>query len=96
MLTSAQLERIASEAALKALDPGAFVRALTESTTDSEGRDAVLVTLVVSDLQRVPITGDQLLETILTVQQSLEAAGETRTPIVSFSTEGDLADDGGA
>lgn len=96
MLTLSQVDRIATQAALKALSASSLLRTLAEETTDSEGQEAILVTLVINDLQRSPVTGDDAADAIVNVRQGLQSAGEDRTVIIEFATEEDLKADGGA
>lgn len=96
MLDLTQIDRVAGAAARVALSAQSFLRAQSEPTTDSDGHEALLVTLVINDLGRSPVSGEAASNAIVRVKQELRQAGEDRTAIVEFATEGDLATDGGA
>lgn len=96
MLDFAQVEKIVGTAASAALSASSLLRTHTEPTTDQDGHEALLVTLVINDLQKSPISGDTAGDTILRVRQDLQRAGEDRTVIIEFATESDLSADGSA
>ena len=96
MPASSTTNKIAEDAARRSLSTRSFLRAQIAPTTDSEGHDAIIVTLVINDLRSAPVSGDEAGDAILNVKQALQAAGENRSIIVDFATERELESDGGA
>jgi hypothetical protein len=66
----------------------------TRSFIDSEGHDALRITIIVSPDGASRIQGNATLNTLVEIQAKLRAAGEGRSPLVEFATEGE-PDNGG-
>ncbi len=91
MLELARIDEIVREVAGTYLD-GSVEEVRNELTVDSLGRDALLVTLVLS--AKAHDRGkDSMLQTIVGIQSELELAGEERFPIVQTRLVGE-ADEG--
>lgn len=72
--------------------PQARVEAVhAEPTTDSEGKEAVRITIVLAPDTARSFTGDQALDLLVAIQQALLAGGEDRFPIVQYTTSEELA-----
>ena len=68
-------------------------RILTQPTTDSEGKEALRITLVLKPEAAKTLTGAQALDVLVGIQQSLRREGEQRFPIVEYATEQELRED---
>jgi hypothetical protein len=62
--------------------------------TDSEGNEALRITVVLKPEASGKFTGDQALDLLVDVQQALQGAGEQRLPIIEYATEGELDEEG--
>jgi hypothetical protein len=71
------------------------VRAEYEPTTDSQGRDALKVTVVIAPGATKRLKGQSALSALVGVQKRLREMGEDRTPIIEYATEAELAQDAG-
>lgn len=90
MLDFLAIERIASRAAKDRIPGGALERVLIAPTTDSEGKDALRITMVIRPEAVKVITGDSALDLLVELQQELSKMHEERFPIVEFSTQDEL------
>ena len=88
MLALSEIDSVIADAAGVGSANTAIRRVMSEATTDSEGKDALRVTLVLSDnLKTVP---DSILDLLVKIQHKLQDLGENRFPIVEFATEEEL------
>lgn len=71
-------------------DATQILRFLTEPTTDSEGKEALRITLVLTPAAAKTFTGDQAVDLILSIQSSLLKEGDERFPIIEYATEDEL------
>ena len=92
MLDFPEIGRIAATAAQAALGSENVVRAFAEPIIDPDGRDALRVTIVVSQDAEERIDGDALLQNLLQINKELRKAGEDRQSTVSYATEQELAE----
>lgn len=65
-------------------------KVFSEPTIDSEGHEALHVTVVLKNNRSSEVTGDSALDTIVSIERELSKAGEERFPIVEFVTEDEL------
>lgn len=91
MLKHPQIAKIASAVAKTTLKPKNVIRVMSEPMVDSEGEDALRITIVIQPDAVDRITGDALLDTLVRIQDQLREAGEERFPIVEYATEEELA-----
>lgn len=71
------------------------LRILYEPTTDSHGRDALRITVVISPGAAAQLEkGAAALNALVSLKERLREMREGRTPIVEYSTEAELAQDG--
>lgn len=94
LLTPNEIDTIATEAAQANLTPSVARRVFSESTIDSQGQDALLLTVVVSPSAAESISGEALIKNLIDTQNRLREAGEDRRAIFSYATEEDLASAG--
>jgi hypothetical protein len=90
MIALKKISEIADEVAAEKLD-GANVEAVSsESALDSEGRDAVRITIILKPGTAAKLEGDAILDTLVRIQQQLRKAGEDRLAIVEYATKEEL------
>jgi hypothetical protein len=94
MLTQSKIIEIARDAATANLTTSAVSRVISEPTTDSEGRDALRITIVIEPNAVGKLSGEAALDTLVEIQDGLREAGEERFPIVEYSTEAELQESG--
>jgi|HubBroStandDraft_4_1064222.scaffolds.fasta_scaffold1451418_1 hypothetical protein len=90
MLTPAQISEVAEEVARAKLTPNVVKQVLAEPTTDSEGHEALRVTIVIEPGAANRIKGDSILDTLVQIQDRLREAGEDRFAIVEYATQDEL------
>lgn len=97
VLSSTQVEQIAQEVATEHLSPGVIDAVSSEETVDSQGRDAVRITITLKAETAKTLTGDGVLDTLVAIQTRLAEKGDQRLPIVEYEEVGELseADDDG-
>ena len=67
---------------------------LFSANTKATGEDALRITIVIKPEAVQLLKGNPLLDTLLQIRQSLQQAGETRLPILEYSTPDELEEDG--
>jgi hypothetical protein len=92
MLPASRVEEIAHAAASLRAMTKSVRRVLAEPSTDSEGKEALRITFVLSDRGARELTGDQALDLLVELKHNLEQAGEERFAIIEYATEKELAD----
>jgi hypothetical protein len=91
MLELAKVNDLVKKAASAVLKRRAGVdRVFSEPTADSEGHDALHITIVLRPGAADKISGDMALDTLVEVDKALRGAGEARFPIIDFATEEEL------
>jgi hypothetical protein len=94
MLDETKVNQIARAAATAHLSREAFSNVMSEPTTDSEGRDAIRITIVLEPEVIDKIEGDAVLDTLVEIHDKLRKAGDERLAIVEYASEEDLLDSG--
>jgi hypothetical protein len=94
MLDLEKVTQISSEVAKANLPPRGVVRVESEPTFDSEGQDALRVTIVVAPEAADKITGDAVVDTLVQIHDRLRDAGDARFPIIEYTTEAELEEIG--
>ncbi len=92
MLPSARLEEIARTAVFKHLREDSVEQVSSEETFDSEGRDAVRITITLKPKAAARLEDDAVLDALVEIRTDLYAAGEERTPIVEYAEVGELVE----
>lgn len=69
-------------------------RVIAEPSTDSDGNEASRITVVLKPEAARDWTGDQALDLLVAIQETLTGEGEERLPIVHYATETDLEPSG--
>jgi hypothetical protein len=93
MLDYRTIEKIADRVAKQKVAEAGLERILAESVTDSEGNDALRITLVLKPKAVEALTGDAALDLLVELQRALAKEGEERFPIIEYATEQELAED---
>lgn len=93
MLDRHRIDEIASEI-VRVSSADGLERVVTKAAMDSEGQEALRITVVLKPETARTWTGDQALDLLVSIHRSLQAAGEERFPIVEYATEQELADEG--
>jgi hypothetical protein len=91
MLKISQVNQVVETAAATALKRVGVRRVVSAPTTDSDGHEALSVTVVLNSGDGVQATGEEALDAIVRIGQDLRDAGEDRQPIIEFATEEELA-----
>lgn len=66
----------------------------TEPAFDTEGKEALRITLVVTDEAAQSLTGKQLANLLMDVHDGLLREGDERFPLISYATPSDNGDEG--
>ncbi len=90
MLDFSEINRVVKETASAALANVDVARIISEPTVDSEGREALHVTVVLNESGVDQISGDSVIKVLLEVGRNLRKAGEERPQIIDFATEEEL------
>ena len=72
------------------------VRVESEPTTDSRGRDALKVTVVIAPGATERLKNGATLDALVSLQERLREMREDRLPIIEYATEAELAQDAGS
>lgn len=91
MLDYPEVSRIVETLARATLGDANVIRAATEPGADSEGNDALRITIVLTPGAAERIRGDDVLRMLLEVNNRLYDEKEERTPIIHYATEEEIA-----
>lgn len=91
MLQDARIKEIALEVARTDLPDWLVEDALIQAAMDSQGGDALRITLVVQPFEWADDDGDSFLRFLVDLHSRLEREGEERLPIPTIATRDDLA-----
>jgi hypothetical protein len=94
MLAENQIVKIANDVATANLTSSSVSSIMSQPTVDSEGRDALRITIVIESGAAARIKGDAALDTLVQIQDRLREAGEERFPIVEYATKEELEESG--
>jgi hypothetical protein len=94
MLDQKKIDQIAHEVATANLTPQVVVRASSSPTSDSEGRDALRIMIVIEPDAVTRVSGDAVVDTLVQLHDRLRREGEERFPIVEYATEEELQGSG--
>jgi hypothetical protein len=98
VLNSAKIDEIAKAVAIQHLSPEAIDDVISHDTVDSQGRDAVRITIKLKAKAAEKLNGDDVLDTLVAIQSQLAKHGEERLSIVEYEEAGEVieADDVGS
>lgn len=90
MLDLEKIDEIASEVATANLTPRIVRSVSSARIADSEGQDALRITIVIEADAVDRIQGGAALDTLVQLNQRLRRAGDERFAIVEYATEEEL------
>ena len=91
MLNEKRIREIAEQVA-SANSTRANISSVSSSTAiDSEGHDALRITIVINPGSEAKISGDAALDTLVGIQGRLRSDGEERFAIVEYATNEELS-----
>ncbi|HXC14205.1 MAG TPA: hypothetical protein VNV39_15390 [Stellaceae bacterium] len=90
MLEPVKIVQIAEAVAKSKLTAGVVEGAQAAAVIDSEGREALRITIVIKSGTAAKLNGDAVLDTLVQIQDRLRAAGEERFGIVEYATKAEL------
>jgi len=94
MLALAEVDKVVRKVASGTLKGAAGIRRVSSARTlDSDGREALHITIVLKRGSAGKVGGDRALDTLVGIDRALRGANEDRFPIVSFATEEELQDE---
>jgi hypothetical protein len=94
MLDKSSIDQIATQVATANLSSQNVTSVMSSTATDSEGREALRITIIIPPSAELKIEGSAALTTLVQMQESLQKAGEERFPIIEYATEKELAESG--
>ncbi|WP_428534171.1 hypothetical protein [Rhodopila sp.] len=92
MLDLKEVNQVVKMAAVAALKREGL-RIYNVPATDSDGREALHVTIILLGGKRKEVSGDSALDAIVRIQRDLRRSGEERFPIIEFATDEEMAPD---
>jgi hypothetical protein len=96
MLDEKRILEIAHEVATDKLTSANVTSVSSSATIDSEGHDALRITIVIKPGSASKINGDATLDTLVGIHERLRAEGEERFPMVEYATKKELSASGGS
>ena len=94
MVELIKVNEVAEKAALAAFKGIGVTRVQSSPTVDSDGHEALIVTIVLQRGFGGEVTGDAALSAMVRIGRDLQNSGEERFPIIEFVTEEELDDSG--
>lgn len=89
MLEDRQIQTLMKQVAAGIIPAAQLLDVRTEPALDAEGKDALRITLVITDDVAQTLTGAQLGHLLLDVHDSLLKQGDERFPLISYATPTD-------
>jgi hypothetical protein len=86
-----EIQEIAHEVASANLASTNISSVLSSTAIDSEGHDAVRITIVINPGSESKIRGDAALDTLVGIQNRLRSEGEERLATVEYATNEELS-----
>jgi hypothetical protein len=90
MLDEKRIRKIAQEVASANLTSANISSVSSRPTIDSEGHDALRITIVIKSGSESKIGGDAALDTLVGIKDRLRREGEERLAIVEYATKEEL------
>ncbi len=91
MLELVKVNEVVKKAASAVLKRQARVRrVISERASDSQGLEALHITIVLNNGDADRISGDRALDTLFAIERALQGASEDRFPIIDYVTEDEL------
>jgi hypothetical protein len=90
MIDQDKIKRIAEKAAKVTLGTGSVSSVTSAPILDSEGHDALRITIILTPGSLDMLGGDQLVDATVEIHDTLQNQGEERFPFVRFASEDEL------
>jgi hypothetical protein len=90
MLNEKRIQKIAQEVAGAKLASANISSVSSSTAIDSEGNEALRITIVIKPGSESKIKGDATLDTLVGIQNRLRREGEERFAIVEYATKEEL------
>jgi hypothetical protein len=90
MLNEKRIQEIAQEVAIANLASANISSVSSSTAIDSEGHDALRITIVIKPGSLSKIEGDATLDTLVGIQDRLRREGEERFAIIEYATKEEL------
>ncbi|HKG82650.1 MAG TPA: hypothetical protein VKB16_05765 [Beijerinckiaceae bacterium] len=90
MISSEKIAQVAGEVAAANLSAKSIETVLSAPASDSEGRDAVRITIVIKPGIAAKLKDDAVLDTLVEIRRRLEQLGEERLPLIEYATKNEL------
>lgn len=87
MLELNQVDAIAREVATKHLAALGVEGVASEPAVDSQGDEALRITITIRSADKIPGNGQQFLKTLTEIWGRLEEANDSRFPIIDYATQ---------
>ncbi len=94
MIQDREIADIARQIAKAKHGQQAVEDAISEPIINSQGREALRITIVVKPNKVSGLKGDAILDTLVEIQNKLLNVGEERSAIVEYATKKELAESG--
>jgi hypothetical protein len=94
MLDQKTIDTIARQVATANLSSTNVTGVFSAPTTDSEGRDALRITIVLAEGSSDVISGKKTLDTLAQLQERLQKQGEDRFAFIEYATDKELNESG--
>lgn len=94
MLDDPQVQKLMRQVAAGIFPAQQLLEVHSEPAQDSEGYDALRITLVLAEEAVDTLTGDQLVSMLTDIHDCLLREGDERFPLLSYTTPADVAGDG--
>jgi hypothetical protein len=91
MLHEKRIQEIAQEVASEKLTSANVSSVSSSAAIDSEGHEALRITIVIKPGSESRIKGDATLDTLVGIQDRLRSEGEERFAIVEYATKRELS-----
>ena len=88
-------DRLIRQALVAELGDDNVTRLEIEPTTDSRGREALKITVVIEPDATQRFVGGAVLDALVSLQKRLHEMRDDRIPIIEYATEAELEQDGG-
>ena len=96
MLHEKRIQEIAQEVASEKLTSANVSSVSSSAAIDSEGHEALRITIVIKPGSESRIKGDATLDTLVGIQDRLRSEGEERFAIIEYATKRELSEGGGS
>jgi hypothetical protein len=90
MLDLKEVDQVVEKVASSALKKVGVSRVLTERAVDSDGNEALAVTIVIKRGRIDRLSGELVGTSMLKIIHALEDSGDIRFPLISFATEEEM------